>query len=256
MMRTFALVLAVCGCSAATASASQSVSMSAVFAPERLGSATTVTLGFQIWTDDGQAPSPLTGVDFHYPSDLGIATSELGVASCPIASVESDGPSICPPDSVMGSGSALVAIPVGGGVQAETASLALLAGPSQEGYVRLLIAATGKSPVIARVVMSSLLLDGALKLTVPLIESLPGAPDVSFVRLHVTLGGNLTYYERRRGKTIAYKPKGVVLPERCPRGGFGFSASFTFEDGTLARAHKTLACPRASPPAGARRADS
>jgi hypothetical protein len=144
----------------------------------------------------------------------------------------------------MGSGSAFVEIPVGGEIETETATIALLAGPSEDGYVRLLVAAEGLSPVIARVIMPSLLLDGHLKLTVPLVESLPGAPDVSVVRVHVTLGGNLTYYEQRHGKTIPYRPKSVVLPKTCPRSGFKFSATFSFSDGTQAEAKKTVACPK------------
>lgn len=80
--------------------------------------------------------------------------------------------------------------------------------------------------------MPSLLEAGELKLTVPLVESLPGAADVSVVRVHVTLGGNLTYYERRHGKMVPYKPKSVMLPKTCPRGGFKFSATFSFQDGT------------------------
>ena len=149
-----------------------------MFTPLRLGAPTTVSLGFQISAGAGQVPSPLTGVDFHYPANLGIATSGLGVASCPVAELEAHGPSICPPDSRMGSGSAFVEIPVGGEVLTETASIGLVAGPSENGYVKLLVSATGLSPVAARIVMPSLLLAGNLKLTVPLVESLPEAPDV------------------------------------------------------------------------------
>jgi hypothetical protein len=94
--------------------------------------------------------------------------------------------------------------------------------------------------------MPSLLLAGDLKLTVPLIESLPGAPDVSIVRVHVKLGGDLTYYETRHGKSVAYRPRSVVLPNSCPRGGFRFSATFSFLDGTRAQAKQTIACPRAA----------
>jgi hypothetical protein len=144
----------------------------------------------------------------------------------------------------MGSGVARVEIPVGGEVDTETGNIALVAGPSQGGYIRLLVAATGFSPVAARVVMPSLLLAGDLQLTVPLIESLPGAPAVSIVQVHVRLGGNLTYYETRHGKSVAYRPKSVVLPKRCPRGGFHFSATFSFLDGTRAAARRTIACPR------------
>jgi len=239
-----AIALALCACIPGSASAAQSASISTVFAPERLGAPTTVSLGFQINAPGGQVPSPLTGVDFHYPSNLGIATSGLGTASCPVAELEARGPSICPPNSRMGSGSAFVEIPVGGEIRTEKGEIALVAGPSQNGYIRLLVAATGFSPVAARIVMPSLLLAGDLKLTVPLVESLPGAADVTVVRVHVTLGGNLTYYEQRHGKLVAYRPKSVVLPKTCPRGGFRFSATFSFLDGTQAEAKKVVACPR------------
>jgi len=239
-----ALALALCALRPGVAWAGQSASISTVFTPLRLGAPTTVSLGFQISAGAGQVPSPLTGVDFHYPSNLGIATSGLGVASCPVAELEAHGPSICPPDSRMGSGSAFVEIPVGGEVLTETASIGLVAGPSENGFVKLLVSATGLSPVAARIVMPSLLLAGNLKLTVPLVESLPGAADVSVVRVHVTLGGNLTYYERRHGKMVPYRPKSVVLPKRCPRGGFKFSATFSFLDGTQAEAKRTVGCPR------------
>jgi hypothetical protein len=212
-------VLALCALAPQSARATQSASIAAAFAPERLGAPTTVSLGFRIAAEAGQVPSPLTGVDFRYPADLGIATSGLGTASCAIARLEADGPAICPADSRMGSGSAAVEIPVGGEVETETASLALLAAPSQGGYVRLLVVATGRSPVIARVLMSSLLLNGGLRLTVPLVESLPGAPDVSVVEARVTLGGDLTYYERRHGRTIAYHPPASCCPGAVPRAG-------------------------------------
>jgi hypothetical protein len=241
----FAL-LTLCTCLPGSAWATQSASIDTVFTPERLGAPTTVSLGFQINTPAGQIPSPLTGVVFHYPSNLGIATSELGVASCPVAPLEAHGPSICPPNSRMGSGSAFVEIPVGGEVQTETASIVLLAGPSPDGFVHLLLSATGLSPVIARIVIPSLLLAGEIKLAVPLVQSLPGGPDVSFSRLRLTLGGNLTYYERRGNRMIAYKPKSILLPKQCPRGGFRFSATFSFLDGTHARAQQAVACPPSS----------
>jgi hypothetical protein len=237
-------MLALCACLPGTASAAQSASISTAFRPLRLGAATTVSLGFQISAGAGQVPSPLTGVDFHYPSNLGIATSGLGVASCAVAELEAHGPSACPPNSRMGSGSAFVEIPVGGEVRTETASIGLVAGASENGFVKLLVSATGLSPVAARIVMPSLLEAGELKLTVPLVESLPGAADVSVVRVRVTLGGNLTYYERRHGKMVPYKPRSVVLPKSCPRGGFKFSATFSFLDGTRAEARKVIACPR------------
>jgi hypothetical protein len=242
--RVLAVAFALCACLPGTALAATTATMDAAFAPYRLGVATTLSLGFRISAGAGRIPSPLTGLDFHFPINLGIATSGLGVATCPPAELQERGPSVCPPDSRMGSGSATVEIPVGARVETERASLALLAGPSQEGYVRLLVTATGLSPVIARVVIPSLLLPGHFKLAVPLVESLPEGPNVSVVRVHLTLGGNLTYYEPVDGKNVPYHPTGIGLPQSCPRGGFRFSTGFTFLDGGHAEARTAVPCPR------------
>jgi hypothetical protein len=220
------------------------VSISAAFAPERLGAATALSLGFRIATNAGHVPAPLTGVDFHYPANLGIATSGLGVAACSPTLLEALGPAACPANSRMGGGDALVEVPLGPEVQTEVATIALLAGPSQDGYVRLLVCATGVSPVAARIVMPTLLLAGDLRLSVPLVASLPGAPDVSVVRVRVALGGHLNYHTRIHGRMVTYHPQGIVLPRRCPRGGFRFSAGFAFGDGSRDSARATVRCPR------------
>jgi hypothetical protein len=59
----------------------------------------------------------------------------------------------------------------------------------------------------------------------------------------VTIGGNLTYYERSHGKRVAYRPQGILLPKRCPRGGFRFHADFSFLDGTRSEAQTVVKCP-------------
>lgn len=237
-----AVALLLCACLTGTAQAAATATMGATFAPDRLGANTTVSFSFQIAPGE-EAPNLLTGIDFRYPANLGIATSGLGVASCPVAELEAHGPSVCPPDSRMGSGSALVEIPIGPEIVRETAQLALVAGPSQNGYVNILISATGESPVAARVVLSTRLEPGNLQITVPPIPSLPEAPYVAVVRMHLTLGGHLVYYERVHGKNVAYQPVGIGLPRSCPRGGFPFATSFTFLDGGQADAHTAVACP-------------
>jgi hypothetical protein len=241
--RILAVALALCVALPSSALGATTTTMSAAFTPDRLGASSIVSLGFQIRAPAGQVPSPLIGVDFHYPVNLGIATTGLGVASCPPAELQAHGASICPPDSRMGSGSAQVEVPVGGGVEKETASLALVAGPSPNGYVQLLVAATGLSPVIARIVIPSLLQPGEFKLAVPLVESLPEAADVSVVRAHLVIGGNLRYYEPVHGRNVAYRPAGIGIPRSCPRGGFPFSARFVFQDGRRATARTTVPCP-------------
>ena len=187
-----------CALTSATAAwAGQSTTLTASFHPERLGGATSVSFAFAIKSPDGAVPSPLDGVEIRYPAGLGLATSGLGVATCEPTRLEASGPAACPADSRMGAGGAELRFQVGPQALQESASLALIAGPSPDGYLRLLIAATGTQPVAARVVMSTLLDEGALQITVPAVPSLPEGPDVAIVAVHATLGGSLIYYERR-----------------------------------------------------------
>jgi hypothetical protein len=222
----------------------QSARISAAFTPKRLGAATTVRMGFRLTGYAGHVHAPLTGLDFHYPADLGIITSGLGVATCTPTQLEADGAAACPPNSIMGHGSAEVQVPFGGEVVHETASIVLVAGPSENGFLRLLACATGLTPVAARIVMPTLLIAGHLQISVPLVASLPEGPDVAVVSVQVTLGGRLTYYEQVQGRTVAYHPKGVTLPKRCPHGGFRFSAAFSFLGGGRAGAQTAVRCPQ------------
>jgi hypothetical protein len=109
------------------------------------------------------------------------------------------------------------------------------------------------SPVLAQLVLSSQLLParapfgGLVKVNVPLVPSLPDGPDVSVVQLAATLGPeHLTYTEKVHGRTVTYVPKGILLPDRCPRGGFPFAATLGFVDGSRASAHTAVPCPRSA----------
>jgi hypothetical protein len=225
------------------ARAADTARISAAFTPERLGAATTVSFGFHI-TSGRRAPTPLSGIEIAYPRDLGFATSGLGLAACSLAELEALGPAGCPADSHLGYGSALVEIAFGSDLVKERVELALVAGPSPDGYLHLLVSAIGVFPVSAVVVLSAVLLPGHLSITVPPIPSLPAAPYVSVVEMHLTLGGKLTYYENVRGRSVAYHPAGVGLPSHCPRGGFPFVATFAFLDGSRSSARTAVACPR------------
>jgi hypothetical protein len=237
-------VAALCLLLAPAAAAHQIVKIDAGLSPERLGEHTAVTLGFQVRSSEGGLPSPLTHIDFHYPPQLGFGNSELGMASCSPENLQLNGPKSCPANSIMGRGNALAQFQVSPEITQEGAAIALVAGPSRGGYVNMLISASGASPIDARVVMSALLLPGHLQISVPLVPGVPEGPDVAVVRVKVTIGGDLTYYERRHGRRVAYRPPGVLLPRRCPRSGFRFSASFSFLDGSSAQAQTVLGCPR------------
>lgn len=252
--RTLAIaVLAwACACLPGVCFASETAKLDVKLTPERLGAGTTIVFGFRIAASSGGVPSPLTEMDLRYPAGLRVATSELGVENCPPATLEARGPKGCPPDSKMGYGSAVVEVPFGSELIRETASITTFMAPVQEEQISLLFYAGGETPILAQLVFPAVLAPapapsgGSLNTDLPLVPTLPQAPDAAVVQLSSTVGPlHLTYYERVRGRTVRYTPKGIVLPKSCPHGGFPFLADFSFQDGTKASAAAHVACPRA-----------
>lgn len=243
--------LAVCAYLPGAAQAAPSAKLHVSFIPYQLGQSTTLEFNAQITASNGRVPPPLTELDVRYPGSLGVAVGELGLATCTKKRLEAFGAEGCPADSRMGEGSATAEIPIGPDILRETAQVAILRAPEQEGHLALLFYATGETPVFAQIPFSGLLLPSpppygaSIHINVPLFPSLPGGPDVAVVHLHATLGPlGLTYYEDAHGKRIAYKPKGILLPRRCPRDGFAFSATFAFLDGSRTTSDTSTPCPR------------
>jgi hypothetical protein len=236
---------------APTAAGEPNAKLSAALSPEHLGQGTTIVFGFTLATTSGQVPSPLTSLNLYYPDNLGIGTSGLGLETCSPAILEHYGPEGCPSQSQMGYGKSVVEIPFGPEILTETAQTTIFMAHVQDGHLGLLFYANGHSPVAAQIVFHGVVLPasspfgGDLATTIPLVPTLPEAPNASVVQLRSTIGPlHLTYYERTRGKYRGYHPRGIVLPRACPRGGFRFAASFAFENGSHTSARTAVPCPR------------
>ena len=240
--------LLICACLPASAHAAQSARLHVSFAPERLGHGTTVDISVEISSPANHVPPPLTQFDVTYPRDLGFDVSGLGLATCSQASLEAFGPSACPANSHIGRGTALAEISIGPEIIKESAEVTIVRSP-KEGQLALLFYADGESPVSAPIVFPGLLVPGpgnseSIDIDVPLVPSLPEAPDVALTRLHATLGPQgLTYYEDVRHHLVPYQPQGILLPNKCPRRGFPFSATLSFLDGSHTHADSTVPCP-------------
>lgn len=224
--------------------------LSTALTPEHLGSGTTVAFEFNVSSADGGVPAPLTGLELSYPQNLGFALSGLGLETCDRATLEALGLRGCPADSRMGAGTASAEIAVGPLVVREPAEVAIVRAATTEGHLAMLFYVNGEAPVLAQLVFPGLLLPadppfgGSIGIDVPLVPGLPEGPDVSVVHMRATLGPeHLTYFERVGGKTVSYTPRGIVLPKVCPGGGFRFSGTFRFADGSQARADSAVPCP-------------
>jgi len=233
-----------------TTVAKQLVSLKVGFSPDRLSTSTTINVGFDVTTPTGQPPSPLVGVSMSLPKGVDLSTTSLGLAVCHSVPLEVDGPEGCSPNAVMGHGMALVEVPIGPDILHEWANITILMGPAIEHHTTLIYYADGSTPVAAQVVFTGLLLPdsgpfgGLLNMSIPLVPSLPGAPDAAVVYVRTTFGpAGLRYYKREHGRAVSYKPEGVEVPSTCPAGGFPFAATFSFQDGTNALANAVVPCP-------------
>ena len=239
------------GQAAALAGQAPTVRLTAGFSPKRLSAGTTVHLGFQIAVPAGQIPPPLTELGVLYPAELGIATNNLGLESCTASQLQEAGLAGCPANSLMGRGSALVDVPFTLGPVLERVQITLLSAPVQEGHLGLLFFADGESPVIAQLVFTGLILPaqapfgGILETQLPLVHTVPEGPYAAVVSMQTTIGpSHIIYYRRVHHRLVGYRPRGILLPSRCPHGGFLFTIHLGFENGARAEASTTVPCPR------------
>lgn len=230
--------------------ASERASLHASFSPNRLAAPTTISFAFHLETSEGTAPPPLTSLDLRIPAGMNYTTTTLGLSICQPASLLANGLAGCPPNSRLGYGSALVEVPFGAGAGHEIPEVQAVAGPSRAGNLVVLFYASGLFPVSAQLTFAGEVLPDTgrfgsqLQTNVPLVTSVPGGPDVSIVNVQSTIGpAHLTYYKHVHGRRVAFHPRGVAVPERCPRGGFPFAASFAFQDGSSTNAATTVPCP-------------
>jgi hypothetical protein len=238
---------------APVAIAAPSVKLAASFSPERLGKGTTIHVGFQVVYPSGELPLAATSIQFFLPPGLGIGTSELGLQNCQPTQLELLGRAGCPPNSLMGHGTATTAVPFGSRFVIEHTSVTLFSGPLVGSNPQLLFVTVGEYPVIAEVIFSALVLPagphfgGVIETKLPLVPSVPYGPDIALLGLQTTIGpAGIVYHEDIDGKIVSFRPRGILLPKRCPRGGFPFAVHLNFSDGTAAGANATVPCPRSS----------
>lgn len=268
-----AVLAALCVASGLTAvsdarSASSPVHVTATFDRDAvLGSSTALDVALRL--DPHRLTSaPLQEMRFSFPRTLGIVSSGLGLAACTppaqdFVKVLLSAPGIagCPPNSVMGYGRAVALVRLTTGqVIPEYATVTLLSGAIEQGTLELVVFIDGQRPFGAKLAFAGVVegaggpYGGALAVRMPSIPGLADVGTVSLLTLNITLGSHaIRYYERRRGRRVAYRPEGVALPSRCPRHGFQFRAELRFADGTRRSARSTTPCPPAVAAAAAGR---
>ena len=230
----------------APAATAPRVTLSMRFHPDRPGQSTTIYWGFAI-----SEPTALRSLSLRLPAGMGFAASSLGLEACDPARLAQGGPESCPVDSHLGFGTALAEVRAETTVD-EPAKVTALMGPEDGEQMTVLFFVEGRWPVNREVVLVSHLSQiagpqGATLLTeVPPLPAWPAGPNIGLMRFHSTIGPDrLTYYRRLGAHTVAFKPRGLTVPRRCPRGGFRVSATFSWwTSDSPVTARTRVPCPR------------
>jgi hypothetical protein len=169
-------------------------------------------------TEYGGFPPPVIGVNVFLPKNLNLHPQ--GFPTCPAAKARVGE---CPKSTQAGpAGRALGVVSFGNERVPEEVKIQpyFAPGGGLEFYV------LGTTPVLVEI-LSSGHFTGASGLfgkefiaEVPLIETVPGAPDASAERISVQLGAAL----KKRGRTIYYG----TVPRSCPKGGFPVKVEVLF----------------------------
>jgi hypothetical protein len=249
--RRLLLVAWVCLCSSPTAASSDpGARLHVSLKPDRPGAETTIGFAVQVLPSAGQQlPPALTGVDLRYPRSIGIAVSGLGLLTCSERTLELQGPSGCPAEARMGVGSALTAIPLGPVNVYEQTVASIVRAPEAGNRIAMYFNVEGDTPVLAQLVLPGVLAATnvpafeSLDIQVPLVEGIVGGSYVAVTNLQATLGPrSLTYYEPTSHGFIPYRPRGILLPNRCPAGGYRFTVRLSFVTRQSASAGARVGC--------------
>lgn len=193
-------------------------------------------------TEYGGFPPPLIGITVDLPTGVRIDTADF--PTCPRSVIlEQREPRLCPKGSSAGpGGKAHGVVAFGEERVAESVSISAFLAPG--GGLEFL--AVGHTPVSLEIPATGLLhqpgpagFGPQFSGTIPLIQTVPGAPDASVEAIEITLGTAI----RKHGKTYYYGR----VPKRCPSGGFRVRSEFMFaEPGDLSKS-ETVTVPFRAP---------
>ncbi|MHB8240645.1 MAG: hypothetical protein ACYDHN_01520 [Solirubrobacteraceae bacterium] len=243
-----AILICACMTLAAVAWAGATLSLHAGFAPDKLGASANLAITASFLSGTGRAPSPVTRFKLYAPAGLGVDVR--GAGTCAAETLERMGPRGCPPDSRAGFGGGVGVLELPNETIRASYTLDLFFASEKSGHLRLLIYAHATAPigvelvVVARQIPAPKPYGLGFSVEVPPISTFPGATNASIESAFVTVGApNVAYYEPVHGRRKLVHLQGIVVPKRCPAGGFPTGGIVDFADGTTLTVNSAIPCP-------------
>jgi hypothetical protein len=247
------LVVILCGCMcvalAGIAWAGDTLIVKEAFTPDRLGAATNLSITASFAASADVPPAPVSSLTLYAPAGLRI--QEQGAGTCLGAVLERRGPAGCPIDSRVGFGGGVAVLALPGELVREPFTLDFFFAPLEHGHLRLLAYANGNSPVGVSLVVTAKEVPApepyglGFSIQVPQVLAIPGASYASVESAFATLGAaNVAYFKNVHGRRTLVHLKGLVVPGKCPTGGFPTRGTVEFADGATFTVNPTIPCPR------------
>jgi hypothetical protein len=217
----------------------ESARISATLRPNRLGAAARLSIDITYSQANTELPPPVGHALLRMPAALGIDIPTL--RSCSAAHLRAHGARGCPPQSSIGYGQAVTDALLGSQLLSEHVTLSLFVGPLVNLEPTFEILAEARTPFRERVVIVGRVLPDDppfgedLSISLPPIHTLPLEPDASIVALSLSIGP--------RAGTRPHQANAVLVPARCPAGGFPFEIDSSFADGGSSKSLTTAPCP-------------
>jgi hypothetical protein len=233
-------VAAACSLLAGPARAQTSATIEPSFSPNVPRATAALTFTIRYAGGELGIPSPLRRAVLRFPAGLGLHIPHL--RSCSTERLRDRGAGGCPVQSRIGGGRALVESLPGSQLIAENVTLHAFLGPPQNLRPTFEIVAEGLTPIAVSVVLKATMrLDRApygeqLVMSIPPIPTIPSEPDASIAMFSLTVGTGARRHMR--------DANAVVVPPRCPPGGFPFAAEFSYADGSSGGATALAPCSR------------
>ncbi len=243
-----ALLLAACLILATVAWAGETLTLQASFSPDRLGASANLSLDAKLVSTTGGLPSPITKFVLYAPAGMQIDTH--GAGTCAATTLEQRGPSGCPATARAGFGGGVGVFELPRETIHEPYTLDFFFAPREHGHLRLLIYASALAPISVEFVLVAKEIPApkpyglGFSVEAPPISTFPGAANASIESAFVSVGGpHVAYYEQVHGKKTLVHLKGLVVPKRCPSGGFPTEGKVDFADGTTLIVKHPIPCP-------------